>query len=63
MKIFRLSNNFPGVLFPYWAAGRLLSTVHLFGVAEEMFEAACLDGAGHPDLYWRITLPLGSISA
>jgi len=66
LKIFKLSNNFLGVLFPYWAGGQIFAIFVLRaffeGLPEEMFEAARLDGAGHFDLYVRITLPLsGSI--
>ncbi len=66
LKWFKLSNNFLGVLFPYWAGGQVFAIYVLRtffeGLPEEMFEAARLDGAGHMDLYWRITLPLsGSI--
>jgi ABC-type glycerol-3-phosphate transport system permease component len=66
LKIFKLQNNFLGVLFPYWAGGQVFAIYVLRtffeGLPEEMFEAARLDGAGHFDLYWRITLPLsGSI--
>jgi ABC-type glycerol-3-phosphate transport system permease component len=66
LKIFKLSNNFLGVLFPYWAGGEVFAIYVLRtffeGLPEEMFEAARLDGAGHLDLYWRITIPLsGSI--
>jgi ABC-type glycerol-3-phosphate transport system permease component len=66
LKIFRLSNNYLGVLFPYWAGGQIFAIYVLRtffeGLPEEMFDAARLDGASHIDLYWRITLPLsGSI--
>jgi len=66
LKIFKLSNNFLGVLFPYWSGGQIFAIFVLRaffeGLPEEMFEAARLDGAGHFDLYVRITLPLsGSI--
>jgi len=36
---------------------QFLCCVRFRGIAEEMFEAARLDGAGHFDLYVRITLP------
>ena len=66
LKIFKLSNNFLGVLLPYWSGGQIFAIFVLRaffeGLPEEMFEAARLDGAGHFDLYVRITLPLsGSI--
>jgi len=66
LKWFKLSNNYLGVLFPYWAGGQIFAIYVLRtffeGLPEEMFEAARLDGAGHLDLYWRITIPLsGSI--
>jgi len=57
-----LSNNWLGVLFPYWAGGQVFAIFVLRtffeGLPEEMFEAARMDGAGHFDLYWRLTLPL-----
>ena len=62
LKIFRLSNNYLGVLFPYWAGGQVFAIYILRtffeGLPEEMFEAGRLDGAGHLDLYWRLTIPL-----
>jgi ABC-type glycerol-3-phosphate transport system permease component len=66
LKIFKLSNNFLGVLLPYWSGGQIFAIFVLRaffeGLPEEMFEAARMDGAGHFDLYARITLPLsGSI--
>jgi ABC-type glycerol-3-phosphate transport system permease component len=66
LRWLKLSNNFLGVLFPYWAGGQVFAIYVLRtffeGLPEEMFEAARLDGAGHLDLYWRITMPLsGSI--
>ncbi|MGC9347851.1 MAG: carbohydrate ABC transporter permease [Anaerolineae bacterium] len=66
LKIFRLSNNYLGVLLPGWAGGQIFAIYVLRtffkGLPEEMFEAARMDGASHLDLYWRITIPLsGSI--
>ena len=62
LKIFKLSNNFLGVLFPYWSGGQVFAIYILRtffeGLPEEMFEAGRLDGAGHLDLYWRLTIPL-----
>ncbi len=62
LKTFGLSNNYLGVLLPYWAGGQVFAIYILRtffeSLPEEMFEAARLDGAGHFDLYWRITLPL-----
>lgn len=65
-KILRLNNNWFGVLLPYWASGQALAVYLLRsffeGLPEEMYEAARLDGAGHAELYWMLTLPLsGSI--
>jgi ABC-type glycerol-3-phosphate transport system permease component len=66
LKTMQLSNNWLGVLFPYWAGGQIFAIYVLRtffeSLPEEMFEAARLDGAGHFGLYWRITIPLsGSI--
>jgi multiple sugar transport system permease protein len=62
LKIFGLSNNYLGVLLPYWAGGQVFAIFVLRtffeSLPEEMFEAARIDGAGHFDLYWRITIPL-----
>lgn len=62
LKWMGLSNNWLGVLFPYWAGGQVFAIFVLRtffeGLPEEMFEAARMDGAGHFDLYWRLTLPL-----
>ena len=62
LKVMQLSNNWLGVLFPYWAGGQIFAIYVLRtffeGLPEEMFEAARLDGAGHFGLYWRITIPL-----
>ncbi len=62
LKIFGLSNNYLGVLLPYWAGGQVFAIYVLRtffeSLPEEMFEAARIDGAGHFDLYWRITIPL-----
>jgi len=62
LKIFKLSNNYLGVLFPYWAGGQVFAIYILRtffeGLPEEMFEAGRLDGAGHLALYWRLTIPL-----
>lgn len=62
LKVFGLSNNYLGVLLPYWAGGQVFAIFVLRtffeSLPEEMFEAARIDGAGHFDLYWRITIPL-----
>ena len=62
LKTMRLSNNWLGVLFPYWAGGQIFAIYVLRtffeSLPEEMFEAARLDGAGHVGLYWQITIPL-----
>ncbi len=62
LKWFGLSNNYLGVLLPYWSGGQVFAIFVLRtffeSLPEEMYEAARLDGANHLDLYWRITLPL-----
>ncbi len=62
LKTFGLSNNYLGVLLPYWSGGQVFAIFVLRtffeSLPEEMFEAARLDGASHLDLYWRITMPL-----
>jgi len=62
LKTMRLNNNWFGVLLPYWASGQALAVYLLRsffeGLPEEMYEAARLDGAGHVELYWSLTLPL-----
>lgn len=66
LKHFKLSNNWFGLFFPYWAGGQVLAIyilrVFFESLPEEMYEAARIDGASHFGLYWRITIPLsGSI--
>jgi ABC-type glycerol-3-phosphate transport system permease component len=62
LKIMGLSNNWLGILLPYWAGGQVFAIFVLRtffeGLPEEMYEAARMDGASHLDLYWRLTLPL-----
>jgi ABC-type glycerol-3-phosphate transport system permease component len=62
LKWFGLSNNYLGVLLPYWSGGQVFAIFILRtffeSLPEEMYEAARLDGANHLDLYWRITIPL-----
>ncbi len=62
LKWFGLSNNYLGVLLPYWSGGQVFAIFILRtffeSLPEEMYEAARLDGANHFDLYWRITMPL-----
>jgi multiple sugar transport system permease protein len=54
-----------GTLFPLWAQNLFASAFYVFllrqfflGLPREVFEAARVDGASHPRMWWSIALPL-----
>lgn len=62
VKQLGLLDSYAAMILPYLAGGQVFA-IFVFksffeGLAEELFESARLDGAGHWHLYWHIVLPL-----
>jgi len=56
-------NSLWGLILVYWASQVFMIFVlrtFVESLPEELFEAARIDGAGHLQLYWHITLPLSA---
>jgi len=56
-------NSLWGLILVYWASQVFMIFVlrtFVESLPEELFEAARIDGAGHLQLYWHITVPLSA---
>ncbi len=60
LSSFGLVNSYPGLILPFLAGafGVFLMRQFMFGVPDELLEAARIDGANEFRLYWTIVVPI-----
>ena len=60
LSTFGLVNSYPGLILPFLAGafGVFLMRQFMFGVPDELLEAARIDGANEFRLYWTIVVPI-----
>jgi multiple sugar transport system permease protein len=60
LSSFGLVNSYPGLILPFLAGafGVFLMRQFMFGVPDELLEAARIDGANEFRVYWTIVVPI-----